>query len=60
MKRKFSEEFELQGTQKDFQFVDIKLWTDQALFIDPSLIANAQHKENQNGSIETNYATRAH
>ncbi|EAF1801032.1 hypothetical protein H0F20_002955, partial [Listeria monocytogenes] len=56
----FSEEFELQGTQKDFQFVDIKLWTDQALFIDPSLIANAQHKENQNGSIETNYATRAH
>ncbi|EAD9035933.1 hypothetical protein AM614_15515 [Listeria monocytogenes] len=60
MKNKFSEKFELEGTQKDFQFVDIKLWTDQLLFIDPSLIANAQHKENQNGNIETNYATRAH
>lgn len=60
MKNKFSEKFELEGTQKDFQFVDIKLWTDQPLFIDPSLVANAQHKENQNGNIETNYATRAH
>ncbi|EAD2801160.1 hypothetical protein LGQ25_000371 [Listeria monocytogenes] len=60
MEKKFSEKFKITGTQEDFDFVDIRLWTDQELFIDPSLIMRAQHKENQKGNKEMDYATRAH
>ncbi|HHQ0190766.1 TPA: hypothetical protein ACSKR0_002829 [Listeria monocytogenes] len=59
-KEKFSERFKLTGEQKDFDFVDIKLWTDQAFFIDPSLIVKAQHEETKKGFDEAAYATRAH
>lgn len=59
-KEKFSERFKLTGEQKDFDFVDIMLWRDQALFVDPSLIVKAQHEENKKGNDEHAFATRAY